>query len=166
MAPVSDDERGVTPAVSVNRIFRGQADAPSPPRANRGRQRDRRLWATACRSARRPSCRLAGGRRPLFAPSRTRARTGSSSAQAALGPSPRSPAGRSPQLAPRAPPFSPSARLTPLSPGGAAAQARRGAGRGGLPGPRAGAVSVTRTGAPRFGEALAGMIGGGMVARG
>jgi hypothetical protein len=37
---------------------------------------------------------------------------------------------------------------------------------GGLPGPRAGAVSAARIGAPRFGEALAGMIGGGMVARG
>src|ERR1700722_8418683 len=37
---------------------------------------------------------------------------------------------------------------------------------GGLPGPRAGAVFVTRTGAPGFGEALGGMIGGGMVARG
>jgi hypothetical protein len=35
-----------------------------------------------------------------------------------------------------------------------------------LPGPRAGPVSVTRTGAPRFGEALAGMIGGGIAARG
>jgi hypothetical protein len=34
-----------------------------------------------------------------------------------------------------------------------------------LPGPLAGVVSVARTGAPRFGEALAGMIGGGMVAR-
>jgi hypothetical protein len=37
---------------------------------------------------------------------------------------------------------------------------------GRLPGPCAGAVSAARTGAPRFGEALAGMIGGGMVARG
>ena len=37
---------------------------------------------------------------------------------------------------------------------------------GGLPGPLEGAVSVARTGAPQFGEALAGIIGGGIVARG
>jgi hypothetical protein len=36
---------------------------------------------------------------------------------------------------------------------------------GGLIGPLAGAVSVARAGAPRFGEALAGMIGGGIAAR-
>jgi hypothetical protein len=40
-----------------------------------------------------------------------------------------------------------------------------GDGAGELPGPRAGAVSGARTGAPRFGEALAGMIGGGIDAR-
>ena len=37
---------------------------------------------------------------------------------------------------------------------------------GGLPGPPMGAVSVARTGDPRFGETLAGTIGGGIVARG
>jgi hypothetical protein len=41
-----------------------------------------------------------------------------------------------------------------------------GDGASGLPGPLAGAVSVARTGAPRFGEALEGIIGGGIVARG
>jgi hypothetical protein len=34
-----------------------------------------------------------------------------------------------------------------------------------LPEPRMGPVSVTRTGTPRVGEALAGMIGGGIAAR-
>ena len=41
-----------------------------------------------------------------------------------------------------------------------------GGGAGGLPGPLAGALSVARTAAPRSGEVLAGMIGGGIVARG
>ena len=45
--------------------------------------------------------------------------------------------------------------------GGATGEAARGA-----PGPFMIAVSGMRTGAPRFGEALAGMIGGGIVARG
>jgi hypothetical protein len=41
-----------------------------------------------------------------------------------------------------------------------------GEGAAGLPGPLAGPISVVRTVGPRFCEALAGMIGGGIVARG
>jgi hypothetical protein len=59
----------------------------------------------------------------------------------------------------------------PATAGSAFSARRGGAGATGdgakeLPGLLAGAVSVARTGAPRLGEALAGMIGGGMVARG
>ena len=116
----------------VNRTFRGRAGAPSRPRANRGRRRDRRLWPTACRSS-RPSCPLAGGRRLLFATSRAPSPARASSAQAALEPGLRWPREWRSQLTPQAARFSPSLGLAPLSPHGAAAQARQKTGPGDCP---------------------------------
>ena len=127
----------------VNRTFRGRADAPSPPRANRGRRKDRRLWR---RLAARRGVRLVPWRAGVgcfLRPVGRRRRRGRLRRRPRLGQGRAGRRRRRSLLTPQAAPFSPLRRLdsafeprppAPVSPGGAAAQARQETGPGDCPG--------------------------------